>query len=93
MPMEGLAIELGIDSQTSYTTAHNSRLDSKGRYDRDERINLRITYDKGPLEVWFHALNIGDVKEDRVGYSTRSRQRTIRTVDGLQLYGGIAYNF
>lgn len=93
MPMEGLAIELGIDSQTSYTTAHNSRLDSKGRFDRDERINLRVTYDKGPLEVWFHALNIGDVKEDRVGYSTRSRQRSIRTVDGLQLYGGIAYNF
>lgn len=93
MPMDGLAIELGIDSQTSHTTAHNSRLDSKGRFDRDERINLRVTYDKGPFEVWFHALNIGDVKEDRVGYSTRSRQRTIRTVDGLQLYGGIAYNF
>lgn len=93
MPMEGLAIEIGIDSTTSYSTLDNSSLDPKGRFDRDERINLRLTYDKGPYELWFHALNIGDVKEDRVGYDTRSRERSIRTVDGLQLYGGIAYNF
>jgi len=98
MPMEGLAIEVGVDSQTSYTTTDDSSIDPKGRFSRDERINLRLTYDKGPYELWFHALNIGDVKEDRVGYNTSSRGgaivgRTIRTVDGLQLYGGIAYNF
>ena len=93
MPMEGLAIELGVDSQTSYTTDDNSTLDPKGRFQRDERINLRLTYDKGPYELWFHALNIGDVKEDRVSYDDKAGERTIRTVDGLQLYGGIAYNF
>ena len=93
MPMEGLAIELGVDSQTSYTTNDNSSLDPKGRFQRDERINLRLTYDKGPYELWFHALNIGDVKEDRASYDEDDGQRTIRTVDGLQLYGGIAYNF
>jgi len=92
MPMEGLAIEVGVDSQTSYTTTDNSSLDPKGRFSRDERINLRLTYDKGPYELWFHALNIGDVKEDRVGFDS-SGERSIRTVDGLQLYGGIAYNF
>lgn len=93
MPMEGLAIEVGVDSQSSYSTLDNSSVDPKGRFSRDERINLRLTYDKGPYELWFHALNIGDVKEDRVGYDTRSGQRSIRTVDGLQLYGGIAFNF
>jgi len=99
MPMEGLAIELGVDSQSSYSTVDNSSFDTKGRFERDERINLRLTYDKGPYELWFHALNIGDVKEDRVSYSTprngdpRNGERSIRTVDGLQLYGGIAYNF
>ncbi len=93
MPMEGLAIEVGVDSQTSYSTLDNSSLDPQGRFTRDERINLRLTYDKGPYELWFHALNIGDVKEDRVGFDTRSGKRSIRTVDGLQLYGGIAYNF
>lgn len=97
MPMEGLAIEVGIDSTSSYSTIDNSALDPQGRFSRDERINLRLTYDKGPYELWFHALNIGDVKEDRVSYSAPSRRsaggRSIRTVDGLQLYGGIAYNF
>jgi len=97
MPMEGLAIEVGVDSTTSYSTIDNSSLDPKGRFSRDERINLRLTYDKGPYELWFHALNIGDVKEDRVSYSAPSKfssgGRSIRTVDGLQLYGGIAYNF
>lgn len=98
MPMEGLAIEVGVDSQTSYTTLDNSSVDPQGRFSRDERINLRLTYDKGPYELWFHALNIADVKEDRVGYNTSTRNggivgRSIRTVDGLQLYGGIAYNF
>ncbi|MCK4840810.1 MAG: TonB-dependent receptor [Methylococcales bacterium] len=93
MPLEGLAIELEVDSSTSYTTLDNASKDPQGRFSRDERINLRLTYDKGPYELWFHALNIGDVKEDRVGYSTRSGVRSIRTVDGLQLYGGIAYNF
>ncbi len=93
MPMQGLAIEIGVDSQTSYSTLDNSSLDPKGRFERDERINLRLTYDKGPYELWFHALNIGDVKEDRVGYDTRSGEREIRTVDGLKLYGGIAFNF
>jgi outer membrane receptor protein involved in Fe transport len=93
MPLEGLAIELEVDSSTSYSTLDNAKTDPKGRFSRDERINLRLTYDKGPYELWFHALNIGDVKEDRVGYSTRSGVRSIRTVDGLQLYGGVAYNF
>jgi len=93
MPMEGLDIELGVDSQTSYTTNDNSSLDPKGRFQRDERINLRLTYDKGPYELWFHALNIADVKEDRVSYDEDDGQRSIRTVDGLQLYGGVAYNF
>jgi len=93
MPMEGLAIELGVDSQSSYTTDDDSSLDAKGRFQRDERINLRLTYDKGPYELWFHALNIGDVKEDRVSYDDKAGQRSIRTVDGLQLYGGLAYNF
>lgn len=98
MPMEGLAIEVSVDSATSYSTLDNSSKDPKGRFSRDERINLRLTYDKGPYELWFHALNIGDVKEDRVGYriprSGRGRgERSIRTVDGIQIYGGIAYNF
>lgn len=93
MPLEGLAVELEIDSATSYSTLDNSILDPQGRFDRDERINLRVTYDKGPYELWFHALNIADIKEDRVSYNTRGRERSIRTVDGLQLFGGIAYNF
>lgn len=94
LPMQGLAIELGVDSTSSYSTIDESSLDPKGRFDRDERINLRVTYDKGHYELWFHALNLADVKEDRVSYNTRrKKQRSIRTVDGLQLYGGIAYNF
>jgi outer membrane receptor protein involved in Fe transport len=105
MPVEGLAIELEVDSQTSYSTRNqtsaeldgagniNNDFDPKGRFTRDERINLRVTYDKGPYELWFHALNIGDVKEDRVGYNPGKGDRTIRTVDGFQIYGGIAYNF
>lgn len=93
LPMEGLAIELEVDSASSYSTIDNAGLDPKGRFDRDEKINLRLTYDNGPYELWFHALNIADVKEDRVSYNSRGRQRSIRTVDGLQLYGGIAYNF
>jgi len=93
MPIEGLAIELGVDHQTDYSTADMASDDPGGRFQRDPRINLRATYDKGPYEVWFHALNMGDVKEDRVGWSGRDGERNIRTVNGLQLYGGIAYNF
>jgi len=93
MPMEGLAIEVGVDSQTSYSTDDNSSIDPKGRFSRDERINLRLTYDKGPYELWFHALNLGDVKEDRVSFDDDANERSIRTVDGLQIYGGVAFNF
>ncbi len=105
MPMEGLAIELEVDSMTSYSTRDqtsaeldrrgriNNDFDPKGRFTRDERINLRVTYDKGPYELWFHALNLGDVKIDRASYNTTEKDRAFRTVDGIQIYGGIAYNF
>ena len=93
MPIEGLAIELGVDHQTDYSTADMASDDPAGRFQRDPRINLRATYDKGPYELWFHALNMGDVKEDRVGWSGRDGERNIRTVNGLEIYGGIAYNF
>jgi iron complex outermembrane receptor protein len=93
MPLEGLAIELEVDALTSYTTLNNASQDPKGRFERGERINLRLTYDKGPYELWFHALNLADEKIDRAGFNTRQGERDFRTVDGFQIYGGIAYNF
>ncbi len=93
MPLKGLAIELEVDSLSSYTTLDNASQDPKGRFQRDELINLRLTYGNGPYELWFHALNLADEKIDRAGYDTRRGERAFRTVDGFQIYGGVAYNF
>lgn len=94
LPIEGLVIELELDDYSGYYTNDfegGQGSDPAGKFDRDERLNLRITYDNGPLELWFHALNMTDTKEDRVGYS-RGR-RTYRLVDGFTVYAGVGYTF
>ncbi len=93
--MEGLVIELELDDYTAYFTndyGHGEMgADPGGRFDRDERLNLRVSYDNGSLELWLHALNLTDTKEDRVAYS-RGR-RTYRLIDGFTVYTGIGYSF
>jgi len=90
-PFEGFAAELEYDDYSGYYTSDDNAADPLGKFDRDERINLRFSYDIGPWQVWLHGLNLTDTVEDRIGFSRGAR--TFRVIDGRNVYAGIAYSF
>ena len=86
-PISNLIAELEGDFYSSYFS--DDANSSQGRFQRDERINLRLTYDIGRWSIWLSALNITDTLEDR---GTFSRGRlAFRTVDGRTYYAGLSY--
>lgn len=90
-PIDRLAVELEVDTFSGYFTNDDNDADPLGKFTRDERINLRVAYDFGPWQFWVHGLNLTDTLEDRVGFS-RGR-RTIRIIDGRNIYAGIGFRF
>ena len=63
----------------------------ESEFTRDERINLRVSYDIDNWNLGLHALNLTDTLEDRATYS-RGKMK-FRTADGRTIYAGVSYNF
>lgn len=82
-------VELEGDFYTSYYSDDANT--PAGKFKRDERINLRISYEDGPWQLWLHGLNLTDTLEDRATY--RRGELQFRTVDGRTFYAGLAYRF
>jgi outer membrane receptor for ferrienterochelin and colicin len=62
-----------------------------GKFKRDERFNIRVTYDKKNWSFWANTLNLTDTREDRATYSRG--QLKFRTADGRAFYTGASYTF
>lgn len=89
LPVIGLTAELEGDFYSSYYSDDaNSRA---GKFTRDERINLRLTYEVQQWRFWFNAMNLTDTLEDRASYS-RGKLK-FRTAAGRNYYAGVGYQF
>ena len=86
-PFANFIAELEGDFYSTYFSDDANSIE--GRFQRDERINLRLTYDIDNWSVWVSALNITDTLEDRGTYSRG--ELAFRTVDGLSYYAGVSY--
>ena len=89
LPTRRLTTELEGDFYSSYYSDDANT--PAGRFKRDERINLRIRYDKGPWSIWLHGINLTDTLEDRATF--RRGELQFRTVDGRSYYIGAEYKF
>lgn len=89
LPTEKLVVELEGDFYSEYYS--DDANSEAGRFKRDERINLRVSYEEGPWRFWVHGLNLTDTLEDRATYS-RGKLK-FRTVDGRTFYTGVSYQF
>ncbi len=88
-PIDNLTAELEGDFYSSYFSDDaNSEL---GKFTRDERINLRLTYHQERWRVWLNVLNISDTLEDRATF--RRGALSFRTIDGRSYYAGVSYQF
>ena len=88
-PIANFTTELEGDFYSSYFS--DDANSAAGEFTRDERINLRLTYEQEHWRVWLNVLNITDTLEDRATFSRNTL--TFRTIDGRSYYAGIAYNF
>ena len=88
-PIDKLTIELEGDFYSSYFADNANSPESK--FTRDERINLRMSYEHESWRYWVNVLNITDTLEDRATFSRGTM--TFRTVDGLNYYAGMSYQF
>lgn len=88
-PINNFIAELESDLYSSYySDIANS---PEGKFTRDERINLRLSYSKNNWKLWFNALNLTDTLEDRATYSRGTLR--FRTVDGRSYYLGTSIQF
>ena len=88
-PISNFTAELEGDFYSGYFSDDaNSRA---GRFSRDERVNLRLSYQQEDWRVWLNVLNISDTLEDRATF--RRGTLNFRTVDGRSYYAGVAYKF
>lgn len=80
---------------SSYYTNNTNDADPDGKHKRDNLYNLRVSYEKGPIETWLTVLNLTDEKHaTRVSYSTRGAgSRSYTPSDGRAIYMGVEYNF
>lgn len=88
-PITNFSAELEGDFYSSYFS--DDANSDAGRFTRDERINLRLTYEQENWRVWFNVLNISDTLEDRATFSRGTL--SFRTIDGRSYYAGMSYNF
>ena len=87
--VEDLTVELEGDFYSSYFADNANSAASV--FTRDERINLRMSYDRQNWRYWVNVLNLTDTLEDRATFSRGVM--TFRTVDGLSYYAGASYRF
>lgn len=88
-PVTNFTAELEGDFYSSYFS--DDANSAAGRFTRDERINLRLTYAKDNWRFWANVLNISDTLEDRATFSRGNL--SFRTVDGRSYYAGMSYQF
>jgi len=86
-PVRNLIAEIEGDFNSSYFSDDANSIE--GRFKRDERINLRVTYDMDKWRFWLSALNISDTLEDRGTFSRG--ELAFRTIDGRSYYAGLSY--
>ncbi|GAA6136825.1 TonB-dependent receptor [Arenicella sp. 4NH20-0111] len=88
-PLSNFTAELEGDFySTYYSDDANS---DAGKFKRDERLNLRLSYAKDQWRFWLNVLNLSDTLEDRSSFSRGNL--TFRTVDGRNYYAGVSYQF
>ncbi len=91
MPIEGLSAELEWNRISSYYTSDTND-DPKGKAERPDLFNLRLSYEKGPWRLWGHVLNVMDSKyAERVSSSSGIRAYT--SGEPLNFYAGLSYTF
>ncbi len=88
-PVSNFTAELEGDFYSSYFS--DDANSAAGRFTRDERINMRLSYELENWRIWLNVLNISDTLEDRATF--RRGNLSFRTVDGRSYYAGLAYNF
>ncbi len=88
-PIANFTAELEGDFYSSYFS--DDANSAAGRFSRDERLNLRLTYEQEKWRVWLNVLNVSDTLEDRATF--RRGTLSFRTIDGRSYYAGIAYKF
>ena len=86
-PITNLIAEIEGDFNSSYFSDDANSIE--GRFKRDERVNLRVTYDMNKWSFWASALNITDTLEDRGTFSRG--ELSFRTIDGRSYYAGLSY--
>lgn len=89
LPVNNWVFELEGDFYSSYFSDIANSVG--GRFKREERLNLRISYDRGPWNMWLHGINLTDTLEDRATF--RRGNLSFRTVDGRSVYAGVGYRF
>jgi iron complex outermembrane receptor protein len=89
VPLSGLSVELEGDYYSTYFSDNQNSPESE--FKRDERLNLRVSYDYQQWRFWLNGLNLTDTLEDRATYS-RGKMK-FRTIDGRTVYAGLSYNF
>lgn len=88
-PLNNFTVELEGDFYSSYfADAENA---PEAKFKRDERLNLRLTYDRQNWRFWVNMLNLTDTLEDRATF--RRGTMKFRTIDGRSYYAGLAYSF
>lgn len=89
VPIDALTVELEGDFYSSYFADDANSPEAK--FKRDERLNLRISYDYDEWRFWLNGLNLTDTLEDRATFSRGVM--SFRTIDGRTVYAGLSYNF
>lgn len=88
-PIDNLTAELEGDFYSSYFS--DDANSEQGKFTRDERINIRLTYQQESWRIWLNVLNISDTLEDRATF--RRGTLSFRTIDGRSYYAGVSYQF
>lgn len=88
-PIDNFTAEVEGDFYSSYFS--DDANSEAGRFTRDERINLRFSYELERWRLWFNVLNVSDTLEDRATF--RRGQLQFRTVDGRSYFAGMSYKF
>jgi len=88
-PISNFTAELEGDFYSSYFS--DDANSAAGRFTRDERINMRLSYELENWRIWLNVLNISDTLEDRATF--RRGNLSFRTIDGRSYYAGLAYKF
>ncbi len=99
MPIHGLSAELEVDHISEYYTS-TANDDPKGKEDRPDVYNLRVSYKTGPWAFWGHVLNLTDRKyAERVGYDAddvgvdNTTGRNFEVAGPRTFYAGLSYTW